>query len=64
MKFTVMRYLKNTKSHIYTINGKQINSILTSNNQINLIDISSLAKGTYLLKIDNDSGSKTFKFIK
>ena len=53
----------NTQSSavIYTIEGKQIQTINNTNNEIN---ISQLTKGIYFIKINTGNVSKSFKFIK
>ena len=47
---------------IYNLNGKQVLNINFQNNQP--IDVSSLTKGLYLVKVKTESGSLTKKLIK
>ena len=47
---------------VFTLNGKQILDISFQNNQP--IDVSSLAKGMYLVKVQTDNGSLTKKLVK
>ena len=47
---------------IYNLNGKQILKVDFQENQP--IDVSSLAKGMYLVKLQTENGSLTKKMIK
>lgn len=48
---------------IYDMNGAVVNELLLQNNYVNTIDGQSFINGVYLIKIQSDSQSKTFKLI-
>lgn len=59
-----LAYEKNiTKVTVYNVLGQEIMVKNTSNNQ-SQVDMSSLASGTYLVKVNADDSEKTFKVIK
>ena len=55
--------LSNYKYEVFNIQGQLITKKDNSNN-LSVIDCSNLASGMYLLKIEQDGKSKTFKFIR
>lgn len=55
--------LSNYKYEIYDIRGQLIGE-KDNNNHLSKIDCSTIASGMYLLKIEHDNKTKTFKFIK
>ena len=50
------------KATIYTINGRKIKEFTTITNQ-NGLDVNTLTKGLYFLKLNSDKGSITKKFV-
>jgi len=54
--------LKNAE--IYSVSGQKLQSFIMDKSVKNTIDISSLAKGVYILKVNSDNESSTVKIIK
>ena len=57
-------FSENSNATIYSITGKKILTLDLINNTTNKIDVKSLSKGLYLLKINSTETSETIKFIK
>jgi len=51
------------RATIYSVLGQELNSYILNNDQT-ILDVSDYQNGIYLVKIDGDSGIKTYKFIK
>lgn len=59
-----MDNLSITKASIYSILGQLIETKTFENTTTNILDVSNLENGIYLIELENDSQQKTIKIIK